>query len=269
MSSAERAGRAHDPVDAWELAEEAAEDATADDAAGHDGPGHGPAVPSVPVQPERAPSWLRPLLHGVRDVDAVRLSQHRIPAPPTARPASVLIAFGEDPAHGPDVLLVERASTLRDHAGQVAFPGGGAEPGDADAVATALREAEEETGLAPSGVVPVAVLPRLHLPHSGFLVTPVVAHWARPVAVRAVDPGETATVVRAPLADLTDPANRMRIRHSSGITGNAFSVAGLIVWGFTGGLLSALLDLGGWARPWDESRVVDLEKAWSTARSGR
>jgi hypothetical protein len=136
MSAAERAGQAHDPTDAWELAEEAAEDATADDAAGHDGPGHGAPVAPVPLQPELAPSWLRPLLHGVRDVDAVRLSQHRIPAPPTARPASVLIAFGEDPVHGPDVLLVERASTLRDHAGQVAFPGGGAEPGDADEVAT-------------------------------------------------------------------------------------------------------------------------------------
>jgi 8-oxo-dGTP pyrophosphatase MutT (NUDIX family) len=181
----------------------------------------------------------------------------------------VLIAFGEHPHHGPDVLLVERASTLRDHAGQVAFPGGGREPGDADAVATALREAEEETGLAPEGVVPLALLPRLHLPPSGFLVTPVVAHWAEPVAVRAVDPAETAAVVRVPLSDLTDPANRVRVRHYSGMTGNAFLVAGLLVWGFTGGLLSALLDLGGWVRPWDESRVMDLEDAWSAARSGQ
>jgi hypothetical protein len=71
------------------------------------------------------------------------------------------------------------------------------------------------------------------------------------------------------VAELVDPANRLRVRHSTGFAGNAFEVAGLIVWGFTGGLLSALLDLSGWARPWDTSRVLDLEKAWSAARSGR
>jgi hypothetical protein len=113
------------------------------------------------------------------------------------------------------------------------------------------------------------VLPPLHLPPSGFLVTPVVAHWAHPVAVRAVDPAETAAVVRVPIAELADPANRLRVRHSSGFAGNAFAVAGLIVWGFTGGLLSALLDRGGWARPWDTTRVMDLDAAWSAARARR
>jgi 8-oxo-dGTP pyrophosphatase MutT (NUDIX family) len=222
-----------------------------------------------PLHPELAPPWLRPLLDNARDVDPDTLVPHRIPPGPRARRAAVLIAFAEHPAHGPDVLLVERASTLRDHAGQVAFPGGSIDPGDADEVAAALREAEEETGLAPEGVVPLATLPQLHLPPSGFLVTPVIAHWARPVAVRAVDPGETAAVVRVPLTELADPLNRMRVSLSNGFAGNAFDVAGLIVWGFTGGLLSALLDMGGWSRPWDESRVLDLEKAWSEARSGR
>jgi 8-oxo-dGTP pyrophosphatase MutT (NUDIX family) len=233
------------------------------------GPGCALVGDPGPLRPELAPAFLHPLLSNVRDVDPGVLGQRSVPPGPRPRRAAVLIAFAEHPAHGPDVLLVERASTLREHAGQVAFPGGGVDPGDADDVAAALREAEEETGLAPAGVVPLAVLPRLHLPPSGFLVTPVVAHWARPVAVRAVDPGETAAVVRVPLAELADPANRLRVRHSSGFAGNAFAVAGLIVWGFTGGLLSALLDLGGWARPWDTSRVLDLEKAWSTARSGR
>ena len=141
-----------------------------------------------PVAPERAPDWLRPLLAAAEDIDTVTLSQHRIPAPADGRRAAVLVLFGEAAAHGPDVLLMERANTLRDHPGQVAFPGGGADPTDADPVHTALREAEEETGLQAAGVQPLAVLPDLYIPPSGFVVTPVLAHWERPVAVHAVDP---------------------------------------------------------------------------------
>jgi 8-oxo-dGTP pyrophosphatase MutT (NUDIX family) len=194
------------------------------------------------LRPELAPAWLQPLLDEVGDVDYRELTRHRITPPSDARRAAVLMALSDE---GPDVLLVERAGTLRNHAGQVAFPGGGADSGDAGPVATALREAEEETGLDPSGVVALALLPELFIPPSGFVVTPVLAHWARPSAVHAVDPGETAAVARVPMADLADPANRLMVGHPSGLTGPAFTVAGLLVWGFTGGLLSALLDLGG------------------------
>ena len=222
------------------------------------------------LRPDRAPGWLRPLLENVGDADAATLTHHHIRPPASGgRRAAVLVLFGEDPVHGPDVLLVERASTLRNHAGQVAFPGGSADPEDRDAVATALREAEEETGVEPAGVAPLAVLPELFIPPSGFVVTPVVAHWERPVAVHAVDEGETAAVVRVPLSALVEPANRLLVRNPSGTSGPAFAVAGLLVWGFTGGLLSALLDLGGWARPWDTSRMDDLGTAWSAARAGR
>jgi len=222
------------------------------------------------LDPEAAPPWLRPLLDALLDVDRSELLPHHVEAPPPdARRAAILMLFGETAAHGPDVLLAERASTLRSHAGQVAFPGGGTECGDSGAIATALREAEEETGLDPSGVVPLAVLPELYLPPSGFAVTPVLAHWARPSRVHAVDLGETATVVRVPLAALADPANRLRVGHPSGYIGDAFVVSGLLVWGFTAGILSALLDRGGWARPWDKTRVLDLEEAWRTARADR
>jgi hypothetical protein len=61
----------------------------------------------------------------------------------------------------------------------------------------------------------------------------------------------------------------MQVRHPSGYTGPAFSVAGLVVWGFTGGLLSTLLHLGGWERHWDGSRVRDLDEAWAAARAQR
>lgn len=216
--------------------------------------------------PERAPRWMRPLLDGLRGVDAATLSRHGIAAPADGRRSAVLILLDTGP-DGPDVLLTERASTLRAHAGQVSFPGGRTDPTDADAVATALREAEEETGLVPSGVVPLAVLPELFIPPTGYVVTPVLAHWADPTAVHAVDPGETAAVVRVPLADLVDPGNRLQVRHPSGYVGPAFRVADMIVWGFTGGLLSAVLHLGGWERPWDASRVHDLDEAWATART--
>jgi 8-oxo-dGTP pyrophosphatase MutT (NUDIX family) len=224
---------------------------------------------SASLRPEQAPEWLRPLLSGVRGVDAAELVRHRLPPPADGRRASVLVLFGDDADHGPDVLLVERASTLREHAGQVAFPGGGADDTDPDVVATALREAEEEAGVEPEGVVPLALLPDLFVPPSGFIVTPVLAHWARPVAVHAVDPRETASVVRVPIAALADPEHRIRVRHPSGLIGPAFVTAGLLVWGFTGGLLSALLDRGGWARPWDTTRVMDLDAAWSAARAGQ
>jgi 8-oxo-dGTP pyrophosphatase MutT (NUDIX family) len=137
------------------------------------------------LQPERAPEWLRPILDGIRDVDAATLSRHGIPPPADGRRSAVLILFGHDPEHGPDVLLTERASTLRSHAGQVSFPGGRTDPDDRDAVATALREAEEETGLVPAGVVPLAVLPDLFIPPTGYVVAPVIAHWADPTAVHA------------------------------------------------------------------------------------
>jgi 8-oxo-dGTP pyrophosphatase MutT (NUDIX family) len=222
----------------------------------------------VTLQPERAPARLRPLLDAVRDVDAPTLSRHRIPPPDGGRRAAVLILLGEHPAHGTDVLLVERASTLREHAGQVAFPGGATDPGE-DALATALREAEEETGLDPAGVLPLALLPDLYIPPSGFVVTPVLAEWERPSAVHAVDPGETAAVERVPMSALADPGNRVQVGHPSGYVGPGFLVAGLLVWGFTGGLLSALLDLGGWAQPWAPARVLDLDEAWTAARAGR
>ena len=109
------------------------------------------------------------------------------------------------------------------------------------------------------------MLPDLFIPPTGYVVTPVLAHWADPTAVHAVDPAETAMVVRVPLAVLADPAHRMQVRHPSGYQGPAFHVAGLVVWGFTGALLSALLHLGGWERAWDP-RVRDLDEAWAAAR---
>jgi 8-oxo-dGTP pyrophosphatase MutT (NUDIX family) len=165
--------------------------------------------------------------------------------------------FAEGPA-GPDVLLIERAATLRSHAGQPAFPGGAIDPDDDGAVGAALREAQEEAGIDPASVEIVAELPELFIPVSGFVVTPVLAWWREPHAVAPVDAQEVAAVVRVPIAELADPASRQRVRHPSGWVGPAFNVRGMLVWGFTAGLLDRLLRLGGWERPWAPGAINEL-----------
>jgi len=205
------------------------------------------------------PDWLHPLAAAASTVRAEELSRFAVPDG-GGRPAAVLVLLGEDavPGAGPDVLLLERASTMRSHAGQPAFPGGAPDPSDASPAATAVREAREEVGLDPGGVEVFATLPGLWLPVSEFVVHPVLAWWREPSAVGVVDIAEVAAVARVPLAELADPASRYRVRHPSGWVGPAFSAGGLLVWGFTAGLLDRVLALGGWERPWDASDVRDL-----------
>jgi 8-oxo-dGTP pyrophosphatase MutT (NUDIX family) len=179
------------------------------------------------------------------------------PPSDTARRSAVLILFGEGPG-GPDVLLIEKSAHLRSHAGQPAFPGGGADPGEDYPVGTALREAQEEAGVDPAGVRVLATLPELFLGPSDNLVVPVVGWWDDPRDVTTGDPGEVARVARVPLADLVDPANRFRVRHPAGYVGPAFGVAGMVVWGFTAGLLDAVLEAAGLDQPWDATDVRPL-----------
>lgn len=214
------------------------------------------------VDDELLPSWLHPLVANVHDTELPGPLHNLVGlAPATARRGAVLMLFGEG-QQGPDLLLTGRAATMRSHAGQPAFPGGATDPGE-DAVAAALREGFEETGLVPSSVLPVALLPDLYLPPSGFLVSPVLAYWREPGAVGPVDPAETAVVARVPVAELADPVNRGQVRHSSGFVGPAFQVAELLVWGFTAGLVDTLLELGGWTVPWDQNRLLELPSAES------
>ncbi len=208
------------------------------------------------MSPGSAPGWLRSLVDAAADTSAEDFSRWAPPAE-GGRESAVLVLFGEGAA-GPDLLFIERAAQLREHAGQPAFPGGAADAGDDGPAATALREAAEETGLDPAGVDVLTVLPALWLPPTGFVVAPVLAWWRQPCAVAVVDPNEVAAVARVPVHELADPANRMRIRHPSGVIGAAFSAHGLLVWGFTAGLVDRLLALGGWERPWDAERIERL-----------
>jgi 8-oxo-dGTP pyrophosphatase MutT (NUDIX family) len=203
------------------------------------------------------PDYLKRLIDTADDLPL----RHRMPqATATARRSAVLILFGEGP-RGPDVLLIEKSAHLRSHAGQPAFPGGGVDPGDDFPIGTALREAEEEAGIDPAGVRVLATLPELFLPPSDRLVVPVVGWWDDPRDVTVGDPHEVARVARVPLADLTDPANRYRLRHPAGFIGPAFCVADMEVWGFTAALLDAILEASGLTRPWDENDVRPLPES--------
>jgi 8-oxo-dGTP pyrophosphatase MutT (NUDIX family) len=158
-------------------------------------------------------------------------------------PAAVLVPLVERP-QGLTVLLTRRTDHLQDHAGQISFPGGRVEPGDADALATALREAEEEVGLARALVTPVGRLDT-YVTRTGFEVTPVVGLVAPPPSL-ALDPFEVAEVFEVPLAFILDPASRQR--HSRVYAGKTryfyvFPWQDYYIWGATAGMLVNLADL--------------------------
>ena len=227
-----------------------------------------------------APQWLeRIVTRPPADDRAVNPVLHRqAPGNAKVRDASVLVLFGGSEESDPvslgglpenaDVLLTQRAATLRQHSGQVAFPGGAADPGDDGPIATALREAEEETGLDPSGVRALAVLPGIFVPPSGFDVTPVIGYWERPTPIRPVDHGETARVSRVPIRSLLDPDNRFVVEHRLGYRGPAFQIDGLLVWGFTAGVLAGLISVSGWEIEWDHHDVRDLDVTLAEVEAG-
>lgn len=202
------------------------------------------------------PAWLDPVVSCLESISSDGL-KYAVPTDGEGRHSAVLILFGEGP--DPDLLMIRRAERMRAHAGQPAFPGGAVDQTDLDARAAAVREAVEETGLEASGVRVIGQLPDLWLSVSGFVVTPVVAWWEKPSRVWAREPNEVESVTRVRLADLINPANRVSVRHPSGYVGPGFRVNGMLVWGFTGGLIDVILDHSGLAQPWDASVMVDLD----------
>lgn len=189
--------------------------------------------------PEPA-SVLMPVLIGGGD-----LRRPRTPPPGRpARPASVLVLLYPDDDGVARVILTERASRDGHHSGEVSFPGGKAEPGDADPAATALREAAEEIALDAdaAGVRVLGTLERFWIPVSDFQVTPVIAAAARRPAMTA-SPAEVARIVEPPMARFLPDAPIDIVERVIGdwpLRYGAYEVDGLSVWGATARILSQL-----------------------------
>lgn len=176
-------------------------------------------------------------------------------APDDARRAAVLILLTDEP--DPAVLFTERAGGLRSHAGQISFPGGGADIGETP-VATALREAREEVGLDAGLVTILGRLPTAWVPVSGYEVTPVIAQWSEQQPLAPVDPGEVANVLQLRISQLSDPANRVTATVPGGYRGPGFQLGDLFIWGMTAHLLDVILRIAGWERSWDQGREVPV-----------
>nr|MBL8411893.1 CoA pyrophosphatase [Dechloromonas sp.] len=185
--------------------------------------------------------------------DLQRLRQSLLPQPETTQfvtedgaeqleltPAAVLFPIVRRDAHH-TVLLTQRTAHLRDHAGQISFPGGRVEAEDASPTHTALRETEEEIGLARDRIEILGFLPEYRT-GTGFRVTPVVALVMPPFELHP-DPFEVAEVFEVPLDFLLDPANHQRhSMHYRGALRNYFAMpyGDYFIWGATAGMIRSL-----------------------------
>ncbi len=153
------------------------------------------------------------------------------------RPAGVLVPLIAGP-DGLNVILTKRSSALKHHPGQIAFPGGKRDEGDADVIDTALREATEEIGL-PRGIVQVMGTLPGHETVTSFVMTPVVGFVTEPFEVRP-EPGEVDEVFQVPLAHVTDPARfSIQFRRWRGVRRHYYTVpfGPYYIWGATARIL--------------------------------
>lgn len=188
------------------------------------------------TQPWSVP-WLRERLSLEWDRSLMPESDGFKLAPGEGTPAAVLVPLVLRES-GITILLTQRTAHLNDHAGQVSFPGGRAEPSDRNVVHTALREAEEEVGIMPSQVEVIGTLPEF-CTGTGFRVTPVIGLVTPPLNLR-LDDFEVAEVFEPPMQVLLDKNNWQwqRLEHE----GRTFSFwampwEGYFIWGATAGML--------------------------------
>jgi 8-oxo-dGTP pyrophosphatase MutT (NUDIX family) len=164
---------------------------------------------------------------------------------PSARNASVLIALFEE--HNETYMsFIRRSSTLRAHSGEIAFPGGAADISDVSSIITALREAQEEIGLAPSRVEVLGIMPPVFTVVSNFLITPVVAHLPEGPGTLQLQVSEVAEIIFLPLQGLADPSiyhTEQWVRDNVSHTVYFFDYGAYRIWGATARMLTMLLEL--------------------------
>ncbi|HEX3881487.1 MAG TPA: CoA pyrophosphatase [Stellaceae bacterium] len=159
------------------------------------------------------------------------------------RAAAVLVPLVDRPG-GLTVLLTQRTAHLHAHAGQISFPGGRMEPDDADSIATALRETEEEVGLPREHVTVVGRLDN-YVTGTGFEITPIVGIVTPPFAI-VIDPFEVAEAFEVPLSYFLDRRNHQRVERESAGRRRVFYVLpfeGRNIWGATAGMLVNLAEV--------------------------
>jgi len=184
------------------------------------------------------PTTAVPAGFAAKDIESIRAY---FPAAPIA--AAVLVPI-VDHESGLTVLLTQRASTLKNHAGQISFPGGRIEPSDLNPLEAALRETEEEIGVSREYITFAGYLePQLVL--SGYWVTPVVA-FVQPGFELRLDHHEVATAFEVPLRHILDPVNhRSRTRELGAVTVQVYDIPyeDHNIWGATAGMLTSLYKL--------------------------
>ncbi|MBK4151858.1 NUDIX hydrolase [Corynebacterium macginleyi] len=223
--------------------------------------------------PECAPEWIKPALGvdvsqvqeliGQRQASQLNGTEEEVPTKPEA--AVLMLLTGHSMEDG-EILLTHRSPSMRSHSGQIAFPGGRRDPGDTSLVDTALREAWEETDLQRHSVTPLEQWKQLHIRATGNPVSPILAHWSQPGELYPASPAETDDVFFVPIKELIDPRNRLLVGFKQW-QGPAFYANGYVIWGFTAGVLAALLDHSGWSVPWDNNSVIDLRDTLKKSRN--
>ena len=164
---------------------------------------------------------------------------------PAARKAAVLLGLF-DQHNETHLAFIRRASMLRTHSGEIAFPGGAVEPDDISPVMTALREAREEIGLDPSRVEVLGMMRPIFTVVSNFLITPVVTYLPRGLGTLQLQTSEVAEIILLPLQGLANPAvvhTEEWVRDGREHTVYFYDYGPYRIWGATARMLNALLEL--------------------------
>ncbi|HXZ04597.1 MAG TPA: CoA pyrophosphatase [Ktedonobacteraceae bacterium] len=186
---------------------------------------------------------LRQRLEPIQRAGYLKVTQEKLY--PSARNASVLIGLFDE-NNETYVSFIRRASTLRAHSGEIAFPGGAADAGDTSPVVTALREAQEEIGLAPSRVEVLGIMQPIFTFVSNFLITPVVAYLPEGPGTLHLQVSEVAEIIFLPLQGLAQPSihhTEQWVRDDVAHTVYFYDYGSYRIWGATAFMLSMLLDL--------------------------